>query len=179
MALIAAGAAWVWAAFRPKPAPPASHPADALDPRAAFLQGGQLGKAGRHAESIPYFRRASVGISGMWEGRFNLAAALINAALEVELRLGKPDPALRSSYERVQTVFEGMGEARQAMQLARDGRMRAYTAYEDAQLLQAWGFPWDALATARAAESYDPDWELPKRLVRELERDLLRGGITP
>ena len=179
MAVIAAGATWVWLAFRPKASAPAPHPADALDPREAFVTGGKFGTAGRHIESIPYFRRATVGMGELWEGRFNLAAALANAALEVEPRLGRIDPALRSSFERIQTVLDGMAEARHALRIARDGRARAYTAYQDAQLLQAWGFPWDALATARAAQQYDPGWEPPRRLVNDLQRDLARGGMTP
>jgi len=163
---LAAGATWMWIARHPKTVPPAD-PADALDPQAAFVYGGRLGTAGRHTESIPYFRRAVIGMGGMWEGRFNLAAALINAALEVQTRLGRPDPALRSSYERVHSVFDGMAEARQAAQLARDSRMRAYTAYQD------------ALMIARSAERLDPGWDLPKKLANDLQRDLARGGITP
>jgi hypothetical protein len=175
---LAAAATWMWIARRPNAVPQAD-PADALDPQAAFVYGGRLGTAGRHTESIPYFRRAVIGMGGMWEGRFNLAAALINAALEVQTRLGRPDPALRSSYERVHSVFDGMAEARQAAQLARNARMRAYTAYQDAVMLQFWGMPWDALMTARSAERLDPGWDLPKKLANDLQRDLARGGITP
>ena len=177
---VAVVAAWIWSTRRPRtPEPAAVNPAAALDARAAFLEGGRLGTAGRHVESIPYFRRALTDMGGMWEGRINLAAALINAGLEVETRLGRVDPALRSSYERVQSVREGIGEARQAMPVARDARARAYTAYQDAQLLQSWGFQWDALVAARAAQSFDPGWELPKRLALDLQRDLARGGTTP
>jgi hypothetical protein len=157
---------------------PTAHGADTLDAQQAFLAGGRLGSAGRHAASIPYFQRAvAVGMGDTWEGRFNLAAAQINAALEVAPRFGRVDPALRSSYERVQSVFSGLTEARHAARLARDSRMRAYTAYQDALMLQFWGMPWDALAIAKVAASMDPGWEAPPRLVRELERDLARGGI--
>jgi hypothetical protein len=177
---VASIAAWVWSARRPRTSEPAIvDPAAALDPRAAFLQGGRLGTAGRHVESIPYFRRAVIDMGEMWEGRINLAAALINAGLEVETRLGRVDPALRSSYERVQSVRDGMNEAHHALQVARDARGRAYTAYQDAQNLQSWGFQWDALVAAQAAQSFDPAWEQPRRLVAELQRDLVRGGIAP
>jgi hypothetical protein len=177
---IAGGGLWVWTTRRAQPHSATVHPADSLDAQAAFLAAGRLGTAGRHAASVPYFRRAvESGMGEMWEGRFNLAAALINSALEVEPRFGRVDPALRSSFERVQTVFEGMVEARHAAQLARNSRMRAYTAYQDAVMLQFWGMPWDALATAKSAASLDPTWDLPQRLVRELERDLARGGVAP
>ncbi len=63
--------------------------------------------------------------------------------------------------------------------MARDSRMRAFNAYQDAQLLQAWGFAWDALATAQIAQSIDPAWQPPQRLVLELQRDLARGGLKP
>jgi hypothetical protein len=156
------------------------NPADSLDAQQAFLAGGRLGSAGRHAASVPYFRRAAAaGMGDMWEGRFNLAAALINSALEVETRFGRVDPALRSSYERVESLFDGMLEARHAMRIARDSRMRAYTVYQDAVMLQFWGMPWDALATAGTAAELDPGWEPPRRLVRELRTDLARGGLTP
>lgn len=180
VAMVAAGV-WLWVssrqeAIRPRPL----SPAETMDAQTAFAFGGRLGTAGRHAESIPFFRRAAeAGMGEQWEGRFNLAAALINAALEVRSRLGKNDPALRSSYERVQSVFDGMLEARHAVRVARDSRMRAYTAYQDALMLQFWGMPWDALATAKIAAEYDPGWEPAQRLVRELQTDLARGGIKP
>lgn len=177
---VAAGATWWWASRRSARAPVASGQADSLDAQAAFLAGGKLGTAGRHTASVPFFRRAiAAGMSESWEGHFNLAAALINSALEVAPRLGRFDPALRSSYERVHSVFAGMDEARLAARDARTSRMRAYTAYQDAVMLQFWGMPWDALATAQIAASLDPGWELPRRLVFDLQRDLARGGLTP
>lgn len=180
MVAIAAAVVWTWVSRREATRARVASPIDSLDAQTAFTQGGRLGTAGRHVESIPYFRRATVaGMGDQWEGRINLAAALINAALQVESRLGKADPALRSSYERVQSVIDGMDEARQAMRVARDSRMRAYTAYQDAQNLQAWGFAWDALAAAQAAQSFDPEWELPRRLILELQRDLAGGGVKP
>jgi len=178
--MIAIAAAVVWVTRREAIRGTVVSPIDSLDAQTAFAQGGRLGTAGRHVASIPYFRRATTaGMGEQWEGRINLAAALINAALEVDSRLGKADPALRSSYERVQSVVDGMGEARQAMKVARDSRARAYTAYQDAQNLQAWGFAWDALAVAQVAQSLDPAWEPPRRLILELQRDLARGGVAP
>jgi hypothetical protein len=177
---IVAAIAGTWLSRREAMRVTITSPADTLDARAAFLMGGRFGTAGRHAESIPYFRRAvAAGMGEQWEGRFNLAASLINAALEVETRLGKADPALRTSYERVQSVFDGMAEARHAMRLARETRMGAYTVYQDAVMLQFWGMPWDALATAKKAASIDPGWDLPRRLVLDLQRDLAHGGMTP
>jgi len=177
---IAVIVAWIEISRRSVPPRLTLHASDSLDAQSAFAQGGRLGTAGRHVESIPYFRRATTaGMGEQWEGRINLAAALINAALEVDSRLGKADPALRSSYERVQSVVDGMGEARQAMRVARDSRARAYTAYQDAQNLQAWGFAWDALAVAQVAQSLDLTWEPPRRLILELQRDLARGGVAP
>lgn len=177
---IAAAAVWTWGSRRTHSHLSPTGAADTLAAQTAFLAGGRLGTAGRHAESVPYFRRAvAAGMGEMWEGHFNLAAALINSALEVEPRFGRVDPALRSSYERVHSIFAGMDESRFAMRDARNSRMRAYTAYQDAVMLQFWGMPWDALATAKIAASLDPGWELPRRLVHDLQRDLARGGLTP
>jgi hypothetical protein len=177
--MVAIAAAVVWVSRREAIRGTVVSPIDLLDAQTAFAQGGRFGTAGRHVASIPYFRRATAaGMGEQWEGRINLAAALINAALEVDSRLGKADPTLRSSYERIQSVVDGMGEARHAMRVARDSRARAYTAYQDAQNLQAWGFPWDALAVAKVAQGLDPTWEAPRRLVLELQRDLARGGVA-
>lgn len=177
---VAIAASWTWSLRGPRnPEPDVVAPAAALDPHTAFLQGGRLGTEGRHVESIPYFRRALADMGEVWEGRINLAAALINSGLEVKTRLGRVDPALRSSYERVEAVRDGMREAHHALRVARDAHSRAYTAYQDAQLLQSWGFQWDALVAARAAQSFEPDWEPPRRLMLEIQRDLARGGVAP
>src|SRR5690348_5204599 len=90
LVVIAAAVAGVWLSRREAVRKTVTSPADTLDARAAFLMGGRLGSAGKHAASIRYFRRAAdAGMGDQWEGRFNLAASLINAALEVETRLGR------------------------------------------------------------------------------------------
>jgi hypothetical protein len=148
------------------------------DPRAAFAAGARLAGAGRHVESVPFFRRAAEGRE-TWESRFNLASALGNAALEVRLRSGREQPVMRSSLERVRAVDESQAEGARALELAPDAHARALTLFTRAQQYWAWGFPIDALELARAAREADPSWDAPARFVQRAERDLASGGATP
>jgi hypothetical protein len=172
----AAGLAWWRLAPRPTAPPAAADPAAALDARTAFEIAGRLGSAGRNIESLPYFRRAAEGAPKLWETQFNYVAALANAALEVRTRLGRTDPALRSSYDRIASVRLALSLEARAIATSRTPRTRAYTAYENAMLYLNWGFPLDALAGARRARAFDSSWAAPAELVDQIDRDMSHGG---
>lgn len=173
-AALAVLATLAWWLLRPHGASP-EDPLATLDAPAAFAEGARLGAAGRHVESVPYFRRAAA-VGGTWESHFNLASALGNAALQVRTRAGREEPAMRSSAERMAMVFEAYRESERALALAREPRQKAMTLFATAQREWTWGLVRDAVEHARAAREADPAWDVPARFLAQAERDLAAGG---
>ena len=169
--LIIAGA---FAAFRlaPRPSPGArdlvADSLAAMDPRQALGRGVELGREGRHVESLPYFRRAAEAGAG-WVGHWNYAAAMNNAAFEVWSRHGVAAPASRSAIERLALMRAALAEVQAAEQQAPDRRTLAMLELVRGRTLQLWGFPLDALEIFRAAVAIDSS----SARARQMEADCL------
>ena len=180
-AVVVVAGLWLVPGHAPRPARapiPTADPAAGLAPGMAFIVGGKFSTDGRHAASIPYFRRAAAGMADSWETHFNFAGALADGAIEAGMRLGRVDPVMRSSLERVRAVMEAMRESDKAQGLGGDAHTRAYTAFALAKLLLTWGFPFDALDRARNAHALDPGWADASQLVRQIEGRLSGGGLA-
>ena len=86
-AMLAGVFAWrAWLGRPVAPAVDAAAEAGRLEPAQAAARALELGRAGRHVESLPWFRRAAEG--GGWAEHWNYGAALNNASLEVWTRSG-------------------------------------------------------------------------------------------
>ena len=157
----------------------AEDPAAAFDPAAALREGTRLGSGGDYARSLPYLKRAARADPGSWEARFNLASSLANTALQVRRHLGRNEPVLRSSVERVAMLGEAERELDTALNGARTPHEAALAMWAKANLYQSWGLPLDALASARRAQELEPTWPVPGRLVAQIEHDLARADSTP
>ena len=178
--VVAAVAAWIALGNRlpgTAPAVTAIGPIASLGPRAALQAGIDLGQQGQSARSVPYFRRAAAGLPGYWQARYDLSSALANAAVESHMRLGRLDPALRSSAERVDAIVESEREMAVAFTQANDPHDRAMLLLARAQTYLAWGMPVDALALMRQAHDTDPAWDQPTILAGQLTQGLSLGGL--
>jgi len=145
----------------PAALPPPPHPADRLPIDRVAATALALHQAGRHQESVPYFRRLAHDLSYDWRVLHDYSAALHNAAQETRPRLGRLDPVSRSSYERVQMEYQALGALDLAERLAPTAHERARVIFQRAQRLHTWGFPVDAfgeLERARALEPESPRW---------------------
>jgi tetratricopeptide (TPR) repeat protein len=167
LALLAAvilGGQFAWRAWHGRPA---AVPADAVaeaarhEPAEAATRALELGRAGRHVESLPWFRRAAEG--GGWAEHWNYGAALNNASLEVWSRSGVVTSATRSAIERLELVRGALAELELADRAAPDDASRARVAIARAQVLERWGFPVEALAAWRRARDLDPGSPLASR----------------
>jgi hypothetical protein len=181
LVILAAAALWFARSGRPPwgaKAPGAADTLATLDPRAALAAGMRLGEQGQNARSVPYFRRAVAGLPGFWEARYDLSTALANAAVESRRRLGRMDPALRSSAERIGAVVESERELSVALEQASRPHNRAVLLMARAQTYLAWGMPVDALALLRQAHDADPAWEQPAVMAQQIEQGLALGGMA-
>ena len=149
-----------------------------MDASAAFAAGTSLGKEGRHLEALPFFERVVALAPDVPQGRINLASALGNAAFEVRVHLGKAEPVMRSSYDRILATHESLVELDRAEQQVSSIHDRTFVRTERGRALESWGFPIDALAQYRQAESADPTGfrATPQREQLEV---LLRNGRGP
>ena len=153
-----------WRAWFGRPvAPPGDATAEAgrLEPAQAATRALELGRAGRHVESLPWFRRAAE--AGGWAEHWNYGAALNNASLEVWTRSGVVTSATRSAIERLELVRGALGELELADRVAPDDASRALVAIARAQVLERWGFPIEALAAWHHARELDPGSSLADR----------------
>lgn len=177
--VVAAAAAWIAFGRRvPGTAPAAgTDPAAHLEPRVALEAGIRLGAAGQSARSVPYFRRAVAGLPGYWQARYDLSSALANAAVESHVRLGRLDPALRSSAERIGAIVESEREMDAALAHANGPHDRAVLLVARSQTYLAWGMPVDALSLLQKAQAADPAWEEPARLAGQVAQGLSLGGM--
>lgn len=164
---------------RPRAVPAAPDPVASMDPAAALREGTRLGAAGEYARSLPYLRRAVAANPASWEARFNLASSLSNTALQVRRHLGRDEPVLRSSVERLAMLRESERELESALAGARTAHEAALVLWTRANLYRAWGLPLDALDLARRARELEPGWPEAGRLVAQLEGDFARAGAAP
>lgn len=163
-----------WAGGSPAPADPLA----SLEPRLALETGLRLGGQGQGARSVPYFRRAVAGLPGFWEARYDLSSALANAAVESHRRLGRLDPVLRSSVERIGAIVESEHELAIAIDMVNRPHNRAVLLLSRAQTYLAWGMPVDALALLREAQRADPAWPEPAAMALRIEAGLFLGGLA-
>lgn len=160
VAAIVIGATWSLMRGRPAAQDGTStataDPAAALTPDAAYQTALGLSTAGRHAESLPYYRRALAGQrSTEWGVRYNLAGELYNVGLETHPYLGGAVPGARSSIERVAMMREALAQMDTAEHLARNAHDRAVVIRTRGEHLQVWGLPWDAFVQLRRAQWTD------------------------
>jgi hypothetical protein len=124
---------------------------------AAYQTALRLSRAGRHEESLPYYRQAvSGGAPRAWAVRYNYGGALYNAGLEVRQRDGVDVPAVRSSIERVALMREALAQLDAAEQLAPTPADRATVMRARGERFQMWGFPWEGFVMLRRAQRTDP-----------------------
>jgi len=152
-----------WLALRPRPAPPGAGgdattgEAAALSPEAAYETALRHSRAGRHEESLPFYRRALTGSpENPWVVHYNFGGALYNVGLEVRQRHGVAVPVVRSSIERVALMREALVELDIAERLAITPRDRATVIRARGERFQIWGFPWEGFVLLRQAQWTDP-----------------------
>ena len=147
-----------------------------MDPQQALGRGVELGRHGRHSDSLPYFRRAAE--AGGWTAHWNYAAAMNNATFEVWSRHGVLAPASRSSIERLALMREALDEVRVAERRAPDRRTVAVLELVRGRTLMLWGFPLDALEVYRGALAIDSTSATTRRMIAECEASLRGGAPT-
>ena len=152
------------------------HPALQMSANQAFSVGTRFGQQGRHLEAVPYFRRVIAETPGVPQGRLNYSSALQNGAFQVRLHLGKAEPAMRSSYERIRATHASLVELDSTERLVSVDHDRAFLGIERGRALEAWGMPIDALAEYRRAQSVDLVGTQAPDHLRRLESLLRRGG---
>jgi tetratricopeptide (TPR) repeat protein len=153
-----------------------------LDPTDAYRQAIQLQRGRRSNESLPYFRRALAGRPNDWRLRVNYAAALNDAALEVQDR-GVPMPVIRSSLERVALARQALAQLDEAERLAPGAVERAFVLAAAGQRLVTWGFPLEARERFARAVELDRSWGevlagLDARLADPTRPDSEAGSAT-
>jgi hypothetical protein len=123
----------------------------------AYLEAARLSQAREFVASLPYYRRVGRLLpQPVRDYELLVAHALAQAALQS--RTDFAAPASRSSVERVAWVGEALAHLDRARVLSRRAREVAEVEVTRAQLLQVWGFPWEALLGLRAAVAADPSW---------------------
>jgi hypothetical protein len=141
------------------PRPERTDDAVTLEPADAYREAYRLMAVNHLRESLPYFRRAAAGVSvDFCEVHYLYGVALGALSMQYSPRAGLPVPATRSSAERVSLVRESLGELNRAAALARGPKARATVLRYRAEVLTAWGLPWDAMFAwheARVADSTD------------------------
>ncbi len=162
--VVVAAGLLAWLALRPRLAPRGpdtagnTGPAAAMTPPTAYATALRLSQAGRHEESLLYYRRALTGApQNPWVVHYNYGGALYNVGLEVRDCHGVAVPTVRSSIERVALMREALGELDVAERLATTARDRAMVMRARGERFQIWGFPWDAFVQLRQAQWTDPE----------------------
>jgi hypothetical protein len=188
IASVLAVVAITWLALRLRPrsraaggnAPPAR--AATMSPETAYLTALRFSKAGRHEESLPYYRQAVKGSPGdAWMAHYNFGGALYNVGLEVQERHGIPVPVVRSSIERVALMRESLAELETAERLALTPRDRATVLRARGERFQVWGFPWEGFVLLRRAQWTDTTRPELERIADSYGAALEhpeRGGIA-
>ena len=145
--------------------PPASHPLDTPAAQAAYRRGLDAAHDGRYLESLPDFRAAAEARPDLWNLHHDYASALLNAVHQGHLHLGHAEFVLRSSYERVRLLQEGLAQLDDAARLARDPHDRAQVYRTRAQILRAWGLTWNAFLDYRTSQWADTTWRESARMA--------------
>jgi tetratricopeptide (TPR) repeat protein len=115
-----------------------------------------LSREKRYVESLPYFRAALGRVrTDFMEIHRDYAGALYSATFELGPG-GSALPRVRSSLERVRMLQEALAEFGRALRFDMPPAERASVLTTCGTLLQAWGFPWEALLKYRGAYDVDP-----------------------
>ena len=145
-----------WFALRPRAPSVAPSPTSGMEtipPREAYERALRLEAAGRHVESLPYFRAAAAaGQRDIQWLHTDYAAALYNGCFQVRDR--PRTVATRSSFERVAIMHESLREMRLAAQFDTLWA-RAELLEREGNMVQTWGFVWEAYFRFRAAQQAD------------------------
>lgn len=178
VAILVAVAAWLGihasSRQRDRDRPETESPAAQLDATLALARGVELGRHGRHHDSLPFFRRAAEVGTG-WLVHWDYAAALNNAAMEPRDPFAFTSAASRTAFERVALARAALAEVRLAEQQAPSARARTMMQLVRGRTLEWWGFPRDALEEYSAALANEPDSPQAQRAVRECLAGLHAG----
>ncbi len=132
-------------------------PAARLDAQGAYLEGARLYEAKRNLEALPYFRRVGA-LLPQPTRQYHLLMTDVLEHAALQPRWDAPQSATRSSVERVAMLHEALAHLDVAERLSRTPREIAEVRAWRANLLRVWGFPWEALASLRAAVAADSSW---------------------
>lgn len=144
----------------------------------AYQRGLAAVRDGHYLESLPDFRAAAEARPDQWNMHHDYAAALLNAVHQGRSHLGHSGFVLRSSFERVRFVHEGLARLDAAEALARDPRHRAMVHLTRAQILKAWGLPWNAFVDYRASQWADTSSRRAARVAVTF-MDLMKNPTQP
>jgi hypothetical protein len=148
----------VWTYERHESPPQARSPLAALPPGVAAERAADLVHAKRYLASLPYFQRAIAETPQQPRPHLDYAVALLNAVHETRTHLGHDEFAVRGSPERVAMVREALDHLIVVERIARTAGDRHFLAWSlgtRAQMMLAWGLPWDAFAAYRQSEWAD------------------------
>jgi hypothetical protein len=138
------------------PRAPSTASPPSMPPRDAYGVATRLSDAGHHLASLPYYRMAEAGATSEDPAlRFEHAGALYLASFEVQPARGRI-PATRSSVERVALMREACGRIEGVMRLELAPPGRAQVCRKYGEILQSWGFNWEAFVEFRQAQWSDP-----------------------
>jgi len=181
--LIGAGVAYgLFGRRAAPPPPPAAPPPIAGTIEEIYKRGRELLDSKRAAESLPLLLRAVRARPELWQTHQSYAVALLNTSYDSRFHQGFPAPVTRSSLERVAAATEAIAELERAQALAPAVREQARARRLRAQMMGAWGFPWDSFILYRQAQGQDPTWQEPGVLgdqMMMLMRDLPRARPRP
>lgn len=177
--LVGVGVALGFFGRRAAPPPPPTAPPPIVGTiEEIYKRGRELLDAKRAAEALPLLLRAVRARPELWQTHQSYAVALLNTSYDSRLHQGFPAPVTRSSLERVAAATEAIAELERAQTLAPAAREQARARRLRAQLMGAWGFPWDSFILYRQAQGQDPTWQEPGVLgdqMMMLMRDLPRA----
>jgi len=163
--------------FRSRPlAVSPRHPAESMDPAEAETAGYALFQRGHYQEGLPYYRRVVDQFGAEWMAHVNYSSGLHNAAQESRRHLGRLEPAMRSSFERIGLMGLSLEEEDLAEFHARVAHDRALAVYFRGQTLETWGFPLDALAEYRRALELAPGDSAIRQVVINFTALIAHGG---
>ena len=162
--LVLAGAGWWVAGRKSAPPPPAAPPPIAGRIEDIYSRARLLLAQKRPADALPLLRHAVRARPDLWQIHQSYAVALLNTSYDSRLHRGFPASVTRSSIERVAAASEAVSELETAQRMAVTPRERAGAQRLRAQLMGAWGFPWDAFILYRQAHTVDPSWDEPAML---------------
>lgn len=167
--------------FRGAPPPPpavtvSSDPALA-DAASAYREGARLYAAGRPVQAVRYFRRVGTLTPGAPRD-YHLQFAHLLVLAAQQSRTDLPQPATRSSLERVALMREALAQLDRAQELSSTPREIAEVHATRANAWRVWGFPWEGLIELRAAGDADPTWG-EVVMAGDLVARRLRDPATP